>query len=411
MKSLVWAGLLSVLAWAEPRPIQVTFQTDPDRARLVDVYGNYLGESGQPVVVDLEKYGSILELTVSHPDCLDYRWIVRGPELREGARIPAEQPVKLTLKPNPWRNALPALTCLIGGLAIGALAFRTRQAQSVAAADLPDDQSATMTGRRLGPYRLVQRLGVGGMATVYKGLRDDHPEPVAVKVMRRDLAQSDMLERFRREALVTSKVNHPNIVRLLDWGEESGYAYLAMELIDGGTLRDRLRNQAVEPTEAWLALQPICAALVYAHGRGIVHRDLKPENLMITAGGLLKVTDFGLARVADYKKVTATGAIMGTPAYMAPEQIEGDDPTPAMDQYAVGVMAYELLTGRLPFEEADPVRQIFRTLSEPPRPPSHVVPVSRQVDEVVLRMLEKRPELRYSDMQQAAAALESALGA
>lgn len=398
---MVLVGLLSALAWA--KPVQVTFVTEPPGARLVDVYKNYLGLSGQPVMIDLDKYEGNLELDVSHPDCADYHWVVKTVVLTPGARV---GPLKLQQRAKFW---LPALGCLLTGLGVGALIFRRRQTQElVVEADL-GDQSATMTGRKLGPYQLVQRLGVGGMATVYKGVRPGEPD-VAVKVMRRDLAQSDMLERFRREALVTSKVNHPNIVRLLDWGEESGYSYLAMELIDGGTLRDRLGGKAVEPADAWLALKPICSALVYAHGQGIVHRDLKPENLMITAGGQLKVTDFGLARVGNYKKVTATGTIMGTPAYMAPEQIEGDEPHPAMDQYAVGVMAYELITGRLPFDEPDPVRQIFRTLSEPARPPSQIVAVSAAVDAAILRMLAKRPEERFADMGAAMAALEAALG-
>jgi eukaryotic-like serine/threonine-protein kinase len=184
---------------------------------------------------------------------------------------------------------------------------------------------------------------------------------------------------------------------------------LSMELIEGGTLRERLKNRAVSAREAWAALQPVCSALAYAHSRGVVHRDLKPENLMITAGGLLKVADFGLARAQDQKKLTQTGAVLGTPAYMAPEQIHGEAPSPSMDQYAIGVLAYELLTGRLPFRDPDPVRQIFMTLTETPVAPSKFAPVDPSVDRVVLRMLAKQPAERYPSVEAAAQALEQVL--
>ena len=426
-RGLCLGWMLTVGSWAQmphapspsrPQPRSVTFLTQPSGARLTDQFGSYLGDSGQPIVVDKNKYGSILELTVVHPDCENFQWMVKTPELDAGTVPTNGSPVRLPLRPNWVTQAGPALAFVL--LGAGLMGFwvtrkgtstRERQRRQVILSEV--DQSDSLAAKKIGPYRLLQRLGVGGMATVYRAVLDatmDESEALAVKVLRRDAySDSELMDRFRREALVTSKVNHPNIVRLVDWGEEDGYAYLAMELIEGGNLRERLNHQAVTPADAWEALRPICLALSYAHSKGIVHRDLKPENLMITSTGLLKVTDFGLARGSEYQKVTATGSILGTPSYMAPEQIHGETPDASMDQYALGVIAYELLTGRVPFEDPDPVRQIFKTLSEPAPPPSRWLPLSVEIDGVVLRMLEKDPGSRFPNIQAAADALQQAL--
>lgn len=251
------------------------------------------------------------------------------------------------------------------------------------------------------------------MASVYRGLPADSLDPaaaVAVKVMRKDIVDSaEFVDRFRREAKHTASLDHPHVVRLLDYGQDGKFAYLVMELIEGGNLRERMTGQPLPPQEAWSALQAVCAALCYAHDKGIVHRDIKPENLMISKSGILKVTDFGLARAESQDRITATGQTLGTPAYMAPEQIQGVEPVPAMDQYAVGILAFELVTGRIPFESNDPVQQIFQTLTEEPPPPSKFVTVSGEVDRVILQMIAKRPDDRFPTLRQAAAALEQAL--
>lgn len=421
---LFW--LATGLAWGQgPRPgptptaaniRSVIFVTQPAGASLTDQYGSYLGQAGQPTELDVSKYGSLLELTVRHPDCRDSQWDIHTPELDAG-RVPASGAKELPMKDN-WRaKAIPALGFLLLGAGLVRIwSFRQgrgleRERRETILSEV--DQSDSLAAKKLGPYRLLQRLGAGGMATVYRAVKEatmDESEAVAIKVLRRDaLSDPEMLQRFRRESLVTSQVNHPNIVRLMDWGEEGGYPYLVMELIEGGNLRERLKNQAVAPADAWLALEPLCAAIGYAHSKGIVHRDLKPENLMITSTGLLKVADFGLARGHETAKVTATGNVLGTPTYMAPEQIQGDPPAPSMDQYAIGVIAFEMLTGRPPFQDPDPVRQIFQTLSEPAGPPSRYVPLTEEIDQVVLRMLEKDPAARFADITAASTALQHAL--
>lgn len=150
------------------------------------------------------------------------------------------------------------------------------------------------------------------MATVYRARSGG--ESVAVKVLRKEVVQGEFLSRFRREAVVTSRLNHPNILRLIDWGEESDCACLALELIEGGTLRDRMHGLPIAPAEVWQALEAVISALTYAHATGVVHRDLKPENLMVTAGGTLKITDFGLVHTVDQERLTVSGTSLGTPA-------------------------------------------------------------------------------------------------
>lgn len=275
------------------------------------------------------------------------------------------------------------------------------------------DRSDSLTTQVLGRYRLLNILGKGGMATVYKGVPADTMDPsqaVAVKVLRQEVTDDpQFMARFRQEAQVTSSLHHPHIVRMLDWGTERNYVYLVVELIEGGDLRSRLLGQPLPSTEVWTALAPICDAVAFAHSQGVVHRDLKPENFLITSTGVLKVADFGLARSEDQERLTATGTTLGTPAYMAPEQIQGRDPHPSMDLYAIGVIAYELVTGRLPFPATDPVQQIFMTMSDPPTPPSHYTPLSEKLEGVLLRMLAKQPADRFASVLQARQALESAL--
>lgn len=253
------------------------------------------------------------------------------------------------------------------------------------------DRQDPWLGRRLGAYRLVERLGAGGMAAVYRALDEEtleEREPVAVKVLH-GRPSRDAEERFRREAMVCSRLNHPNLVRILDAGDQDGVLYLAMELVRGQTLRGRRASRAV--------VQEIFAGVGAAHSLGIVHRDLKPDNIMITAQGRVVVMDFGLARRDDLVRATATGGVIGTPAYMAPEQIRGEEVDARADQYSLGVMLYEMLAGALPFE-GEPLTLLMKHLSESPSPlPAPYSPV--------MRMLEKQPQDRFPSLAAAWEAL------
>lgn len=268
--------------------------------------------------------------------------------------------------------------------------------------------------RQLGDYVVVARLGSGAMATVYRALPAgtlDESQAVAIKVMSRALSLDEAHRtRFQREIIALKELSHEHTVRLLAWGEQEGQFYIVMELLEGESLRELLNRRAVIPwQEAVNLLTPCLEALQQAHDLGIVHRDLKPENLFVTPRGV-KVVDFGVARSEDMKKATMTGTAMGTPAYMAPEQIAGGL-HPATDQYALGCVLYEMLTGSPPFLDEDSLIVIMRHLQEPPPSLRERVPeLPAAVERLVLRLLVKDPLRRFPDARhlgQAMARLET----
>ncbi|MCW5868000.1 MAG: serine/threonine protein kinase, partial [Candidatus Eremiobacteraeota bacterium] len=344
--------------------VLVRFHTDPPDAEL-SYNGNFLGTAEKEITLDTKPLGSTVEFTVSKAGYQPELLMIRLEQLKAG-RAPVSGILKL--RRSGWRGFLEAKAPVLGGfvLGLGVLgAFSLRQRKQSRELERREqmlaqiDRSDSLTAQTLGDFRLMNILGKGGMATVYKAVPAATMNPreaVAVKVLRKEIAEStEFMARFRQEAQVTNRLNHPHIVRLIDWGTERDYVYLVVELIEGGDLRSRLTGQPLPASEVWSALNAICAGVSYAHSQGVVHRDLKPENFLITQNGILKVADFGLARSEDQERLTATGTTLGTPAYMAPEQIQGSAPHPSMDQYAIGVIAYELVTGRLPFNAADPV--------------------------------------------------------
>ncbi len=268
----------------------------------------------------------------------------------------------------------------------------------------------TALGQRLGNYLLTGFLGKGGMAVVYRGVTgDDHKtgEHVAVKVLSATDDESTV-ERFKREVQICQKLFHPNIVALHDWGMNDELIYLALELVDGGTLEDRITEGGLPIPEGLRIFDEILAGMEFAHAQGVTHRDLKPDNIMMTKSGKVKISDFGLAKVRNIKTVTVTGAVMGTPAYMAPEQIQGEPPSASMDQYALGVVAFQIFTGRLPFECEDMMQTITKHLiEEPPSPRVYNAALSDELCELILTMLEKEPAKRYADLTDVRLALKT----
>ncbi|MGE0487654.1 MAG: serine/threonine protein kinase [Vulcanimicrobiota bacterium] len=278
-------------------------------------------------------------------------------------------------------------------------------------------------GKVLGAYRLVGRLGAGGMAVVYKAIPESElangPEAaekaaVAIKLMNQEYTEDpDFRRRFDREVQVCQELDHRNVVRLVDWGQEGGALYMVMELVDGQTLGDILDEQkALEPQEFLTYMEGICQGLNHSHKKGIVHRDLKPSNIMVTKNGLIKIMDLGLAKGdrSDHK-VTQTGDALGTLAYMPPEQFTGGVVTPYADQYSLGVMAYEMLSGRLPFEsDGDPMGLVMKHLNEPPVSVREWKPnLSEELDAAVLKMIAKEPSSRHKNIQAAYEALKGAI--
>ncbi|WP_256560819.1 serine/threonine-protein kinase [Pyxidicoccus xibeiensis] len=256
-------------------------------------------------------------------------------------------------------------------------------------------------------YRVEKWLGAGGSSTVYEVTDLRRDVRVALKLLAVPHADAALVARFRQEVEHVRGLEHVNILRVFEAGADGERHFLTMELLEGMDLRQRLAARRPSLAESLRWLTHATVALEHAHGRGVLHRDVKPANLFITRTGVLKLMDFGLARSTHVAGTTAQGAVLGTPEYMAPEQVMGSPPvSPATDLYALGVVAYELLTGQLPFRHSQPVPLMFLHVQQPPVPPRTLCPgVPEPFEHVVLKLLEKRPEDRYPS----ATALRSAL--
>ncbi len=275
-----------------------------------------------------------------------------------------------------------------------------------------------MIGTRLGPYELVEEIGKGGMATVYRAYQPSMDRPVAVKVIQRTVADDATgLERFQREARLIAKLEHPHLLPVYDYNSAHDPPYIVMRFIKGGTLKDRLTTGPL-PFHVIVSLtRQIATALDYAHRQGIIHRDLKPSNIMLDEEGNAFLTDFGIARLMVASSggagLTQTGLSMGTPGYMAPEQGMGQSNVgPAADLYSLAVMLFEMLTGGRPFEAETPMAVVLKHIQEPPpKASSRNAQVPVEVDGVLLRALAKKPEERFATAAELAQALSSALSA
>jgi Protein kinase domain len=224
-----------------------------------------------------------------------------------------------------------------------------------------------LTGTRLGQYEIVERLGGGGMAVVYRAVQQPLGREVALKALSSELFQDEgFVKRFESEAKTLAKLDHPNILPIYDFEVLDGTAFLTMPLIRGGTLRDILNRGPLDPLSAWRYLREIGDGLQHAHDAGIVHRDLKPTNVLIHADGRAMLADFGLARGAGQPThLTTIGLAIGTPGYMAPEQVMGHDVDKRADIYAMGVLCFEMLTGRLPFIGSNRMEVAYATVNTP----------------------------------------------
>jgi serine/threonine-protein kinase len=251
-----------------------------------------------------------------------------------------------------------------------------------------------------GRYRIVRKLGAGGMANVYLAEDEDLGRRVAIKILNDRYANDDLfIERFRREAKSAAALSHPNIVSVYDRGEAEGTYYIAMEVIEGRSLKELIMTRGPLPIAQALAYtHEILDALRFAHRHGIIHRDIKPHNILI--GERLKVTDFGIAR-AGASQMTEAGSIMGTAQYLSPEQARGAPVTASSDLYSAGIVLYEMLTGKVPFSGDSAIEIAMKHLNDPPKPPSKIRPeIPDELDAVVLRALSKNPEDRYQTAEE-----------
>lgn len=265
-----------------------------------------------------------------------------------------------------------------------------------------------------GRYELGRQLGAGGMARVYLGHDRLLDREVAVKVLSEPYASDpQFVERFRREASAAAGLNHPNIVAVYDRGEADGSYYIVMEYLSGPDLKQVIRRRApLPPLQTIDYGQQILAALGAAHRRDVVHRDVKPQNVLVAEDGHLKVTDFGIARAGAQTDMTEAGAVIGTAQYLSPEQARGDEVTAASDCYAVGIVLYEMLTGKVPFDGDRPVAVAMKQISDEPVPPGQVQPgIPPELSAVVMRALAKRPSERYRTADELSRALADARSA
>ena len=272
----------------------------------------------------------------------------------------------------------------------------------------------TLEGQTLGKYRVLESLGRGGMAQVYRGYHPQLDRHVAIKVLRVDLIEQDeFLERFRREAHAVSGLRHANIVQVFDFDVQDDFYYMVMELLEGDTLRARLneyrlRKERMPLAEIARILTDVLAGLEYAHDEGVIHRDIKPANIMLTKKGQAVLTDFGIAQILGSTQVTAVGAMMGTLNYMAPEQGLENRCDARSDIYSLGIVLYEMLTGYTPFDADTPLAILMKHLNDPLPLPSKLDPsLPLSFEQIVLKALAKDPADRFQSAAEMLTAVQN----
>lgn len=414
---LLWLLLLGGLTAVADQPFVI--ESFPPKAEVWNADLQYLGLTGEQLSLKSGTYSLTLRLE-NHSDT---SFTISGNDLKVG-RYPPQGVVSLeplsgfqAVKDQVRYRPLVVIFWLVilGGLPW--LVKRTtlwRRRQRTLEAFVPQDgEQRSLILENIGKYRVVSPLGQGGMAEVYLAVPNDTLEmdsAVAIKVMNKDLRErSEFAERFEREIVVSQELAHPGIVEVLEWGWHRERLYLMMEYVEGRELRSLLPELKGD----WLRIQDILSQLMlavdYAHQRGVAHRDLKPENVMVTKTGRIKVMDFGLARAVDSKTLTLTGVTMGSPKYIAPESVAGESADERADQYSLGVMAYEMIVGRLPFEGDQALQLLYSHIRLEPEPPSKLAELPTGIDDLILRMLRKAPRERFRTVEEARMELLGAL--
>lgn len=269
-----------------------------------------------------------------------------------------------------------------------------------------------MIGRTIGNYRIIEKIGEGGMGTVFKGFDTMLQREVAIKMLRPDLAnQQKVVERFHTEAIALAKLNHSNIATVYNFLNQDDDYFMVMEYVPGDTLARIIKSHGAVTIEraTSLFLQAL-DAVAHAHEMGVIHRDIKPANILLSESGVLKLTDFGIARVIGTARITRRGSVVGTIEYMSPEQILGEEGDERSDIYSMGILLYEMLLGRVPFEsdsEFELMKSQVEQLPPPPRTVSDHIPL--QLEEVIMRSLAKKSEARFQTALEFRAALENSM--
>ncbi|MCE7873939.1 serine/threonine protein kinase [bacterium CPR1] len=420
--ALMLVVLLPALAWPQESTVKrVTFLSQPAGAQ-VWVGQKQVGLTGQPIELSRELFDNDPRPGKEYVTPIQRKVVFRlagrreteAPSLqwgqiRDGGTWPSK-PVRLApasvsswLQDNWIFLALGVVLC--AALSAWALSVRRRQlqtrqeihelarAQSLVRADASDPY----LGKCLGPWTLLERLGCGGMGVVYRA--QGREGQVALKIIRQEQCEDQNIRaRFVREIALCGKLNHPNLIKIHMCDEQEGLLYYVMELISGTTLSEKVEPQGLPAHQALGYFIPIVQAVHQIHKAGIVHRDIKPSNVMIDQSGRVVVMDFGLAKSSSSAPLTATGEALGTPEYMAPEQIRGSLDARS-DQYALGIICYELLTGRRPFLEVG--REVlFKHLGDDIASPRSLRPdLAPELEALVMRMLARDPDRRYDSLE------------
>jgi hypothetical protein len=436
--------------YPEGRPIcldhlirQLLFRTEPGDAGIFIQYHSspgrwtLLGRSGRPIELDLSRFATrddySFRINLRHYQDLEVR--IPASDMIRGAGSPIERrytlqpivplisPLRLFAERNPLLAIIITVPSIIVLWLLGSALFTRYRSLArdlekmhrweARAASI--SRTGSMIRKKIGGYVIVSSLGEGGTSMVYRAVPEstlDDRESVAIKILKPDVSEDpEFVERFRREVRITCELIHPHILNVLDFGEQEGVLYLVTEIIEGGTLRARLTGSPLPVEEFKKIFMPILDGVAFAHRKGIVHRDLKPDNIMITGTGVVKVMDFGIAKARRYSNITQTGTAIGTPEYMAPEQLKSMGKDDRIDQYALGIMAYEMLTGSLPFTDRNPMTVMLRHVSEAPRPPRELNPeIPAAVEAIVLRMLEKDRNRRFRDLAEVMGEMDKAIG-
>jgi serine/threonine protein kinase len=263
----------------------------------------------------------------------------------------------------------------------------------------------------IGHYRILNRIGSGGMSTVYKAHDSKSGRLVAIKVMASFLTEEVRFKvRFEREVKLLSKFNHPNIVHILDFGEHNDSPYIVMPFFEKGTLQDRLRDGPVSVREGARIISDMSSALQYAHDHGVIHRDIKPSNMLLDNHGRAQLTDFGFASWREASMHLTGSALVGTPAFMSPEQCTGESVGPQSDQYSLAIVLFRIASGQMPFDGETPLAMALKQINEPLPPPREINPrIPIAIEQVLIKALSKDPEKRYESMDAFNEAFQEAL--
>jgi serine/threonine-protein kinase len=354
------------------------------------------------------------EASPKKSDASDQRLLRALEELAREAQRGRQPDLEKTLRENPEIAA--ELKSLWGAVLVTEEMARSQRAMDTTSVSSSEEITTgdAILPPSFGDYEIFEELGRGGVGVVYKARQRSLGRIVALKMLLRgDLASSSDTARFRSEAESAARLDHPNIVPVYEVGTQDGHPYFTMRYIEGTTLARRLASGPLPPREAARLLVPVCRAIHHAHQQGVLHRDLKPSNILIDRQDVPHVSDFGLAkRIEGGRSLTQSGAIVGTPSYMAPEQAAGGRGQigPCCDVYGLGAILYQMLTGRPPFQAASPVDTVLSVLGEDPLPPRLLNPkVDRDLEMIALKCLQKPPDLRYPSAAALASDLEAYL--